>query len=185
MSLSKKFAIVITICFCSLFCACSPDRYYARDYAKYIRNTRDHVKKNAEAEKLEPYQLQYELQNIDYQIMDSCEQLLYSITDTFTVTYIFEGNGVYEIVLISKDSSHYEVYSPKIKCSKGKKIKEGHTYKMTIVPYFKKKKGRSRPIEITRPVYIKGYRIIPYPLFFGQVYSINNLEGLYLLTDGM
>ena len=175
MSLSNKYAKVITICLYSLFCACSTDYYNA----KWIQNC---VKKHAEAEKLETYQLQYELQNIDYQ-MDSCERLLYSITDTLTVASIYEGEGVFEIVLLSKKKSYYEVYSPKIKSSRGKKIKKRHSYKMTLVPYFKNE--RARPIEIVRPVYLKGYRIIPYPLYHGQIYSIDNLEGLHLLTDGM
>lgn len=175
MSSSKNCAIVGVICLYSLFCACSTEHYNAR----WIR---DCVKKHAEAEKLETNQFWYEVQNIDYQ-MDSCERLRYSITDTFTVANIYEGKGVFEIVLLSKNNSYYEVYSPKIKCPRGEKIKEGNSYKMTVVPYFRKK--RTRPIEIVRPVYLKGYRIIPYPLYHGQIYSIDNLEGLHLLTDGM
>jgi hypothetical protein len=174
MYLNKKYSIVIIICLCSLLCACSSEYYYE----KWLR---ERIKKNAEAEKLEEYQLQYELQNfVDYELLDSCERLQYSITDLFTVAKIYEGKEVFEIILLSSNNSYYEVYSPKVKSPQGKKIKEGKMYKMTIVPYFKME--RTRPIEIVRPVYIKGYRIIPYPISFGQVYYTDNLEGRFFLS---
>ena len=173
--MNNKYLIVITICLCSLLCTCSTDNYLAK-------MLRDNVRKHAEAEKLEEYQLRYELQGVDYE-MDSCERPQYSITDSFTVVNIYEGKGVFEIVLFSSDNSYYEVYSPVVKNPRGTKIKEGKSYKMTIVPYFKLNGKRARPIEIVRIVYIKGYRIIPYPLFFGQVYYTDNLEGLFFIAD--
>ncbi|MBP5548056.1 MAG: hypothetical protein J6X58_04080 [Bacteroidales bacterium] len=151
---------------------------------QYYKSLRKKIKKGACAEKLEYYQLQYELQRVDYE-MDLLEKLQYSITDTFTVMKIFCGKGVYEIILYSnKNKRDYEIYSPQEKSREKQKIKVGQAYKMTIVPYFNDFNGKkSRPIEIVRPVYFKGYRIIPCPISFGQIYSVENLEGLYFPSE--
>ncbi|MBR4803824.1 MAG: hypothetical protein IK032_04225 [Bacteroidales bacterium] len=175
MSLNKKYLIVITICLCTLMCTCSTDYYNAKWFRKNVR-------KHAAAVELARDQLPCDLQNLDYE-MDSCERLRHLITDSFTVVNIYKGKDVYEIVLFSSDSSYYEVYSPKAKNPRGEKIKEGKTYKMTIVPYFDFKGKKRRPIEIVRLVYIKGYLINPYPLFLGQVYYTDNLEWLFFIAD--
>lgn len=179
MNLNKNHTIII--CMCALLGACSTEYYNT----KWLRKC---VREHAEAMKLEPcHLLSDELQNVDYE-MDSCERMSQMITDTFTVQNIFEGNNVFEIILVSSKNKHYEVYSPyspQTKCRHGVKIKEGRQYIMTIVPYFKKESRRSRPIEIVRIVFIKGYLINPYPLYFGQVYYIDNLDGLYLLSGDM
>ena len=175
MCLNKKYKIVSIIWFFSLLSACSTDYTFEKGLRKRIRDY-------AEAEKLDACQLQQELQSVDY-AMDSIEQLQYSITDTFIVDKIYKGEGVFEIILLSREKNkYYEIYSPEEKSLKRKKIKVGQAYRMTLVPYFNFE-GRKRPLEIIRPVYLKGYRIIPYPIFFGQIYSVDNLEGLYFLSN--
>lgn len=174
MCLNKKYKIVSIIWFLSLLSACSTDYTFEKGLRKRIRNY-------AEAEKLDADQLRQELQSVDY-AMDSIERLRYSITDTFIVDKIYKGEGVFEIILLSREKKYYEIYSPEEKSLKRKKIKVGQAYRMTLVPYFNFK-GRRRPLEIIRPVYLKGYRIIPYPIFFGQIYSVNNLEGLHFLAN--
>lgn len=181
MNSNNKHLIVISACLCSLLSACNIDSIYEKKYEKcHEKGLQRNIREHAKADKVDGILLQYELQNIDYE-MDSIERMQYSITDTFTVEKIYEGEGVYEIILLSRGKNkYYEVYSPKEKGAKGEKIKIEKAYPMTIFPFFKE--TSNRPLEIVRPVYFKGYRIIPYPIFFGQVYVTNNLEGLYIVS---
>lgn len=195
MSLNNKKRIVSIIFLCSLLSACNTEYIYKRNKPdsnyyeknnriierKYEKNMCKNIKKHAKAEKIESDLYQLEIQSVDYE-MDSIEQLHNSIIDTFTVKKIYKGNGVYEILLLSKkNGKDYEIYSTREKYKKNEKIKVGQTYRMTIVPYFKE--TSTRPIEIIRPVYLNGYRIMPFPLHFGQVYSTDNLKGLYYYPE--
>ena len=197
MSLNKYKLIAIAICLCSLLCACSTDGIFVKEireanYEKNIRqiekeydkSMRKKKRKNAKAEKLDAYQLRSELQSVDYEL-DSLERLQHSVTDTFIVEKIYDGRGVYEIILVSiKNNKHYEIYSPREKFKNKEIIKVGQSYIMTIVPYFNDfYGGGSRPVEIVRFVYFKDFRIIPVPIHFGQVYSTENLKGLCYVFD--
>lgn len=97
MCLNKKYKIVSIIWFLSLLSACSTDYTFEKGLRKRIRNY-------AEAEKLDADQLRQELQSVDY-AMDSIERLRYSITDTFIVDKIYKGEGVFEIILLSREKN--------------------------------------------------------------------------------
>lgn len=197
MNLNKIHAIAIVFFLCLLMSACESynsveinkvktekqKEINSRKTVRLVEKiTKRKIKKHTAVYKLDDYQFQYQLKFVENDIMDSLGRALGSITDTFTVQNIYKGKGLYEIVLYShKRNKRYELYSIKNKHLSCGKIKVGNAYSMTIVPYFREKK-KSRPIEIVKIIYLNGYMIIPYPLFFGQVYSTNNLDGLYYIS---
>ena len=128
---------------------------------------------------------EYKQQMLDYKITDSIEQEKRSVIEDFVITEIYEGDGVYEII-VKKDSIPYEIVSLKTDEKKDLNIiKKGKKYKMKLIPYFNfyvsDNTGVNFPREYTYMLYIDGYKVQGANILHWQLYTTPNLKGLYYI----
>lgn len=126
---------------------------------------------------------EYKQQMLEHKITDSIEQEKRSVIEDFVITEIYEGDGVYEII-VKNDSNSYEIVSLKTDEKKDLNIvKKGKKYRMKLIPYFNfyDSEDTGFPRERTYMLYIDGYKIQGANILHWQLYTTPNLKGLYYL----